>query len=108
MTKQVYFDLTSTRQIPGVGFGTYLIDNDQAADAVFVAFKSGYRHIDTAEGYRNEVGVGHGIRNAISELGLRRENIFVTTKLWPGNAAWGQPVKDAAATIRSLEESLER
>ncbi|MDX1407576.1 MAG: aldo/keto reductase, partial [Saprospiraceae bacterium] len=108
MTHQVYFDLTPTTRIPGVGFGTYLIDNETVGDAVSTAIRSGYRHIDTAEGYRNEQGVGQGIRNAMSELGLQRSDIFVTTKLWPGNAAWGHPVKDAAATIRSLDESLER
>ena len=108
MTTKTHLNLTETSQIPMVGFGTYLIKNEEAADAVFTAIKTGYRHIDTAEGYRNEKGVGEGIRRAIAELGLTRADIFVTTKLWPGNEAWGQPVRDYQGAIDSLHKSLER
>ena len=94
--------------IPSVGFGTYLIPDAQVAAAVRTAIKAGYRHIDTAEFYENERGVGIGIAEGLKENGLRREDIFVTTKLWPGNAAWGQTPKTKQTTMTSLEESLKR
>lgn len=94
--------------MPSVGFGTYLIPDEEAGAAVRAALQAGYRHVDTAEAYRNEEGVGEGIRDAIDSLGLKRRDVFVTTKLWPGNPAWGDPAKDAAATVASFEGSLQR
>ena len=100
--------LSTNIDIPYLGFGTYLISDEDAAAAVSAAIRAGYRHIDTAEGYQNEAGVGAGIRQALESEGLDRSDIFVTTKLYPGNPAWGQPPKDAEATVASLDESLER
>lgn len=100
--------LTPDAAIPFLGFGTYLIPDDEAADAVHAALRAGYRHVDTAEFYANEVGVGTGIRRAFESEGLARRDVFVTTKLWPGNAAWGQTPKTTATTIASLDESLAR
>jgi 2,5-diketo-D-gluconate reductase A len=102
MTKQ----LTATIQMPMVGFGTYLIEDEAAAALVRHAIQAGYRHVDTAESYGNETGVGLGLKEAMEEQELTREDIFVTTKLWPGNAAWGDPPKTTATTIESLNESL--
>jgi 2,5-diketo-D-gluconate reductase A len=93
--------------IPYLGFGTYLIPDAEAAAAVQEAIRVGYRHIDTAEFYQNEAGVGEGIRRALAQ-GLSRRDLFVTTKLWPGNAAWGQTPKTTETTITSLNQSLER
>lgn len=93
--------------IPSLGFGTYLIPDAEAAEAVYSAISTGYRHIDTAEVYQNESGVGEGIRRALRE-GLSRSDLFVTTKLWPGNSAWGQTPKTTETTIQSLDESLAR
>lgn len=95
-------------EIPFLGFGTYLIPDDAAADAVAAAIAAGYRHIDTAEAYANERGVGEGIRRGLAATGLTRRDLFVTTKLWPGNAAWGQTPKTTETTIQSLHASLER
>lgn len=92
--------------LPLVGFGTYLIPDAEAAAAVRTAIELGYRHIDTAEFYENERGVGQGLREALASTGLRREDVFVTTKLFPGNAAWGQTPKTTETTISSLEASL--
>jgi 2,5-diketo-D-gluconate reductase A len=100
--------LTAGIEIPYLGFGTYLIANGEAATAVREAIRAGYRHIDTAEGYRNESGVGVGIRQALESEGLARSDLFVTTKLWPGNPAWGQVAKTTESTVASLDESLER
>jgi len=63
--------------VPQLALGTWLIDNDNAADAVKSAIEIGYRHIDTAQAYMNEAGVGEGIRNS----GVARDEIFVTTKV---------------------------
>lgn len=93
-------------QMPMIGFGTYLIGNDEVQSAVLEALRAGYRHIDTAEAYGNEQGVGLAIQSGMRELGLSRQDIFVTTKLWCGNDAWGQPVKTYQSTIDSLNQSL--
>lgn len=70
--------LSNGVEIPMIGFGTFKIPNDQVAEAVKTALNAGYRHIDTAAIYRNEVGVGKGIK----ESHIAREDIFLTTKCW--------------------------
>ncbi len=72
-----YFMLANGRHIPKLGLGTWFIPDDQAVQAVREAVKIGYRHIDTAQAYANEGGVGEGIRTC----GITREELFVTTKL---------------------------
>jgi 2,5-diketo-D-gluconate reductase A len=101
-------NLTHDVKLPYLGFGTYLIADGDAPGAVHEAIRAGYRHIDTAEFYQNEVGVGQGIRRALESEGLSRSDLFVTTKLWPGNAAWGQTPKTTETSIASLDESLAR
>ena len=71
------FTLSNGVTIPKLGLGTWMIEDDKAAQAVLDAVDIGYRHIDTAQGYGNERGVGEGVRTC----GLPREEIFVTTKL---------------------------
>ncbi len=100
--------LTAEIDIPYLGFGTYLIPDGEAAAAVDEAIRAGYRHIDTAEAYQNETGVGLGIQRALKSEGLARKDLFVTTKLWPGNPAWGQAAKTTESTVTSLHESLKR
>ena len=101
-------DLAPDVTIPYLGFGTYLIPDGEAAAAVHEAIRAGYRHIDTAEFYQNEAGVGEGIRRALADGLVSRGDLFVTTKLWPGNAAWGQTPKTTETTIASLDASLDR
>ena len=101
-------NLTKTIQIPVVGFGTYLINDKDAQSCVHQAIRSGYRHVDTAEAYGNENGVGLAIKAGIEELGVSRDEIFVTTKLWPGNETWGQKPKTYDSTIEALNASLAR
>ncbi|MFX4270765.1 aldo/keto reductase [Propionibacteriaceae bacterium Y1685] len=67
--------------MPALGLGTYPMNDDEAANAVRAAVERGYRHFDTAENYRNEAGVGRGVR----ECGLAREELFVTSKF---NREW--------------------
>src|SRR3954465_1486869 len=70
-------ELNDGTQIPQLGFGVFQIDPGRTAEAVKAALEIGYRHIDTAEMYENEKGVGRGIRDA----GLDRADAFITSKL---------------------------
>ncbi|HEX2144011.1 MAG TPA: aldo/keto reductase [Glycomyces sp.] len=82
-------------EIPRYGYGTFRIDDDSAQAAVEAALATGYRLVDTAVGYHNEVGVGR----AIAASGLGRGEIFLTSKTW--DHGYDQ-------VRRNLEESLER
>ena len=73
--------LNDGRAIPQLGFGVFQIPPDETAQAVRIAFETGYRHIDTAEMYRNEAGVAQGLRDA----SVARDDVWLTTKL--SNAA---------------------
>jgi 2,5-diketo-D-gluconate reductase A len=75
-------ELTSATKMPILGLGTWQLRGSSAVNAVLRAFEVGYRHIDTATAYGNEEQVGR----AIAQSGVRREDIFVTTKLPPGRA----------------------
>lgn len=83
--------------IPKLGLGTWFIPNEEAADAVREAVKIGYRHIDTAQAYENEGGVGEGIRTC----GLAREEMFVTTKL-------AAEIKNYEEAVKAIDGSLEK
>jgi len=88
--------------IPLVGFGTYQLSNDQAEACVCDALNAGYRHIDSAEGYNNEEGTGRGIQAA----GVSRDELFVTTKVFPGYKPWGSDEKSYEDTIETLKRQL--
>lgn len=83
--------------IPKLGLGTWLIPDSEAAAAVESAIEIGYRHIDSAQAYGNERGVGQGVRAS----GIPREQIFITTKV----AAENKTYEEAAA---SIDESLRK
>lgn len=101
------FPLNTNTSIPAVGFGTYLISNDDAPAATSAAITNGYRHIDTAAGYQNEAAVGMGIQQGLDEAGIARDTLFVTTKVWPGNAAWGDQPKTKEQTLTASQASLD-
>ncbi len=84
-------------RIPALGFGTWQLSGDVARSMVETALEIGYRHIDTAQMYGNEAEVGAAIR----ESGVPREEIFLTTKVWPDKFRKG-------VFQRSVEESLRR
>jgi methylglyoxal/glyoxal reductase len=84
-------------EIPAIGLGTWKIPNDEVADIIVEAIKIGYRHIDTAAVYKNEEGVGEGIRKS----GIDRADIFVTTKVWNDDQGF-------LTTLRAFDKSLER
>lgn len=75
------FNMADGHEIPAQGFGVFQIPAEQTADAVASAIAAGYRHIDTAQAYFNEVEVGEGIRRS----GISRAELFVTTKVWLDN-----------------------
>ena len=77
--------LNSGYTMPVIGLGTWTLDNDEAENSVYHALKAGMRLIDTARYYGCEVGVGRGIRRAIDEGFVTREEIFVTSKIMPGD-----------------------
>jgi 2,5-diketo-D-gluconate reductase A len=82
-------------EIPQLGFGVFQIRPDRTKEATLAAFEVGYRHIDTAEMYGNEKGVGAAVR----ESGIARDDIFITTKLDNGNHA-----RDDA--LKAIDQSL--
>lgn len=93
--EQPTFTIAAGLEIPRLGFGTFLLDGDDAYRSVRTALETGYRHVDTAQGYRNEAEVGR----ALADSEVDRDDVFVTTKLTPSNAA-------APEVRRSTEESL--
>ncbi|KXG54087.1 Aldo/keto reductase subgroup [Penicillium griseofulvum] len=76
------FKLNTGAEIPALGLGTWQSQPGEVARAVFHAIKVGYRHIDAALCYGNENEVGQGIKEAIDNGIIKREDLFVTTKLW--------------------------
>lgn len=76
------FKLNTGASIPAVGLGTWQSDPGQVRAAVAHAIKSGYRHIDCAYCYGNEDEVGQGIKEGLKATGLKRSDLFITTKLW--------------------------
>lgn len=91
--------LNSGYKMPVLGIGTYALSDLQAENSVYWALKDGYRLIDTAHIYGNERGVGRGIKRAIDEGIVKREDIFVTTKMWtsdfnnPDDKEWKEQFK---------------
>ena len=98
MILQESFTLSNGITIPKLGLGTWLIENDAAAELVRRAIEIGYRHIDTAQAYENERGVGAGIRAS----GIARDEIFLTTKL----AAESKSLGDARDRIDGSLKAL--
>ncbi|CAI4037384.1 hypothetical protein SMKI_02G2590 [Saccharomyces mikatae IFO 1815] len=98
-TTEIYFSLNNGVRIPALGLGTAnpqekLAETKQAVKA---AIKAGYRHIDTAWAYRTEPFVGEAIKELLEEGTIKREDLFITTKVWP--VLWDE-------VDRSLNESL--
>ncbi len=88
--------LNNGYDIPQLGFGVFMIpDHDQCKKSVLEALQLGYRHIDTAQLYRNEKAVGEAVR----ESGIPREEIFITTKIWTNDFGYQ---RTKAAILRSL------
>ncbi len=94
-TRMQTITLNNGNQIPSVGFGTWMLSDNDAARIIRCAIENGYRHIDTAAAYNNEKGIGQGIR----ECGISRDQLFVTSKVWNTNRGYD-------ATMRSFNKTL--
>lgn len=95
MILQEIYTLSNGVEIPKLGLGTWFISNENVIEAVKEAVKLGYRHIDTAQAYQNEEGVGQGIKAS----GVKREELFITTKL-------AAEVKSYDEAVASIDGSL--
>ena len=91
------YKMNNGLQIPKLALGTWFIDDDKAAETVRKAIEIGYRHIDTAQAYENERGVGEGVRTC----GISRDKIFITSKVAAEN-------KTYKAASDSINETLKK
>ena len=94
-------NLNNGYKMPILGLGTWTLSNTQAEESVYNAIKVGFRLIDTAEYYGNEVGVGKGVKKAIDEGIIKREDIFITSKIMPG--AYSNPDLAIEDSLKKLE-----
>lgn len=93
------YRLNNGYEIPCVGFGTWQTpDGESAVMAVSEAIRNGYRHIDTAACYENEVGVGHGIKAS----GIEREKLFITSKVWNTERGYEKTIAAFENTLSAL------
>ena len=92
------YTLPNGVEIPKLGLGTWMISNEDVVQAVVEAVKLGYRHIDTAQAYQNEAGVGEGIKAS----GIKRDEIFVTTKLAAEVKSYDEAVKAIDGSLKTL------
>lgn len=98
MAEQTYVELSNGAKIPQFGLGVYMINGDDATEkAVSSALEMGYRHIDTAHAYQNERGVGR----AVKKSGIDRDQIWITSKLWPSD--YGED-----KTPKAIDKMLDR
>jgi 2,5-diketo-D-gluconate reductase A len=88
--------------IPMIGLGTWLIPNDEVEQISTSALNLGYQHIDTAQVYRNEEGIG----KALAASSTPRDKIFITTKMWPGMFGQEEPFQNFKGAISACNDSL--
>ena len=92
--------LNSGYEMPVLGIGMFRLSQSEAENSVYWALRDGYRLIDTAKIYGNEEGVGKGIKRAIDEGLVKREEIFVTTKMWTDD--YNDGAEAIEASLRKL------
>jgi diketogulonate reductase-like aldo/keto reductase len=86
-------------KIPAIGLGTWTLKDETATRLVASAIQSGYRHVDTAAMYANEEAVGAGLRAS----GVSRDEIFLTTKVWPSDIGGGDLQRSVEASLKRLQ-----
>ena len=94
-----YVTLNNGVNVPKLGFGVYQIPQESCEQAVLDAIEVGFRHIDTAQSYFNEANVG----DAISKCGLKREELFLTTKVWIDNYGYDKTKKSIEKSMKKLQ-----
>ena len=92
------FKLSNGNEVPALAYGTWLIKNENAKNCVLMELEAGYRHIDTAQAYGNEEGVGLGIK----ESGLKREDIYLTTKVQAEHKTYNKAKKSIDGSLKKL------
>ena len=98
-----YVTLNNGIKMPKIGFGAMMMNEiEQTEEIVYNAIKTGYRLIDTAASYMNEEFVGKAIKRAISDGLVKREELFIVTKLW------FQDMKNYGDAKKAIEASLEK
>ncbi|SDN26076.1 Aldo/keto reductase [Actinomyces ruminicola] len=102
MTTIPSFTMNNGIDIPALGYGVFQMTSDQVREHLPQALELGYRHIDTANAYFNEVAVGEVVRDAIAAGTVKREDLFITSKLFPQSYPYEQAVKDIDATLERL------
>lgn len=95
-----YTTLSNGVSVPLLGLGTFMISPEDTEKSVYQALKLGYRLIDTANAYLNEEAVGRGIARAVAEHIVRREDLFISTKLWPTVYESDDAVEKNVAALR--------
>lgn len=95
MTTSPVLKFNDGHSIPQLGYGVWQVEDNVAEEVVGKAFKAGYRHVDTAQAYQNEAGVGR----AIASSGLSPEDMFITTKVWNANHGY-------ESTLSSFDDSM--
>lgn len=93
------YKLNNGTEIPGIGFGVFMMSPDECESAVLEAFKDGYRLIDTANAYMNERAVGR----AMKKSGLPRKEIYLTTKIMPIDFGYEKTKAAIDATLKRLD-----
>ncbi len=88
--------LNSGYEMPILGLGMFSLSDSQAENSTYWALKAGFRLIDTARIYGNEAAVGRGLRRAIEEGIVKREDVFITTKMWTSDFSNGDAAVDAS------------
>lgn len=95
--------LNSGYEMPIIGLGTWTLNDEEAENSVYHALKTGMRLIDTARYYGNEVGVGKGLKKAIEEGIVTREDVFITSKIYGGNYERAKGIIDDALNDLDVE-----
>jgi len=107
MTQQLHLqsttELSNGIRMPWVGLGVFQVEEGaELVEAVKAAIRFGYRSVDTAAIYGNESGVGQGIREALAENGLSREDLFVTSKVWNADLGYESTLAAYETSLRKL------
>ncbi|MFA7157070.1 MAG: aldo/keto reductase [Bacilli bacterium] len=93
------FNLSNGIEIPKLGLGTWLVDNQKVVDIVKSAIEIGYRHIDAAQAYENEIGIGKGIK----ESGISRNELFITSKIHAGFKTYLETKESINKSLKDLD-----
>lgn len=90
--------LNNGNYIPSIGFGTSLLTGNECIETIKKAIEVGYRHIDTASAYKNEIEIGEAIKHS----NVKREKLFITSKVWKDSMGFDNTIKSFNETLNNL------